>query len=221
MRKKKSNRDPLPPHAVGENPSSSPPSLRQSSSGLAAASPPPRSSPPSAIASVISPPGSVDSVKSSPCPADMKSCSPILISCSAAPFLSSPPPPSIDYGGSAKVANATDPASSSKTVSPSVAPWAGLFKGHSKRLEKKGTAFTLPSGEACVKIPNSVIEKHKRSWDCFIIGQFYTEPPAQGTLHAIVNGIWSKFHRDISVTKMEGNAYLFRIPNSATHIQEY
>ncbi|KAG7547383.1 F-box domain [Arabidopsis suecica] len=47
-------------------------------------------------------------------------------------------------------------------------------------------------------------------------GQFYSEPPAQGTVHAIVNGIWSRFHRDISVTKMEGNAFLFRVPNSST-----
>ncbi|KAG7529879.1 Reverse transcriptase domain [Arabidopsis suecica] len=46
--------------------------------------------------------------------------------------------------------------------------------------------------------------------------QFYSEPPAQGTVHAIVNGIWSRFHRDISVTKMEGNAFLFRVPNSST-----
>ncbi|KAG7564362.1 Reverse transcriptase domain [Arabidopsis suecica] len=41
-------------------------------------------------------------------------------------------------------------------------------------------------------------------------------PFLPGTIHSIVNGIWSRFHRDISVTKMEGNAYLFRIPNSST-----
>lgn len=119
-------------------------------------------------------------------------------------------------GSSAKVAQMTDPDSALPRNQSSAAPWVGLFKGPQNRLEKKGTAFTLPSGEACVKIPNSVIEKNKKQWECFILGQFYSEPPAQGTIHAIANGIWSRYHRDISVTKMEGFAYLFRIPNAAT-----
>lgn len=131
------------------------------------------------------------------------------------------PPFPVQAGSSAKVAKATDPASPSSVATCSAAnqtdaPWVSLFKGTSRRLEKKGTAFTLPSGETCVKIPNSVIEKNRKSLDCFILGQFYSDPPAQGTLHAIVNGIWSRYHRDISVTKMEGNAYLLRIPNVAT-----
>ncbi|KAG7588721.1 Reverse transcriptase domain [Arabidopsis suecica] len=83
-------------------------------------------------------------------------------------------------------------------------------------VKKKGVAFTLESGEACVKIPNSIIERNRKSWDCFVLGQFYSDPPAQGTLHNIVNGIWSKQYRDIAVSKMEGNAFLFRIPNAFT-----
>lgn len=96
--------------------------------------------------------------------------------------------------------------------------WVGLFKGKGKgkELEKKGTPFTLPSGEICVQIPNSVIEKHKKSWECFVIGQFYSDPPAQNLIHSIVNGIWSKQYRDITVSKLEGNAFLFRIPNVTT-----
>lgn len=85
-----------------------------------------------------------------------------------------------------------------------------------KQLKKTGESFILPSGEACVKIPNSVIEKNRRSWDCFVLGQFYVDPPSQGTIHNIVNGIWSKQYRDIAVSKMEGFAYLFRIPNVGT-----
>lgn len=92
--------------------------------------------------------------------------------------------------------------------------WCAHAKG--KRLSKKGEAFTLPSGEACIKIPNSVIEKNRRSWEPFVMGQFYSDPPTQGTLHNIVNGIWSKQYRDIAVSKMEGFAFLFRIPNAAT-----
>ena len=94
--------------------------------------------------------------------------------------------------------------------------WCAAAKGFGKPLKKTGEAFTLPSGEACIKISNSVIEKNKKSWEQFIIGQFYSDPPAQGTIHNIVNGIWSKHYRDIAVSKMEGNAYLFRIPNAAT-----
>lgn len=85
--------------------------------------------------------------------------------------------------------------------------WTGLFKG-SENLQR--------SGEACVRIPTSISEKNKKSWECFILGQFYHEPPSQGTIHNIVNGIWSKQFRDINVSKMEGNAFLFRIPHSAT-----
>lgn len=94
--------------------------------------------------------------------------------------------------------------------------WCAHAKGYGKRLSKKGEAFTLPSGEACIKIPNSVIEKNRKAWDSFVLGQFYSDPPSQGTLHNIVNGIWSRQYRDISVSKMEGFAYLFRIPNAAT-----
>ncbi|KFK26391.1 hypothetical protein AALP_AA8G242400 [Arabis alpina] len=99
---------------------------------------------------------------------------------------------------------------------PTKDSWSNLFKNTSKKLEKKGEAFTLPSGEACVKIPNSIIEKNRKAWDCFILGQFYSDPPTQGTIHNIVNGIWSRQYRDVTVSKMEGNAFLFRIPNTLT-----
>lgn len=94
--------------------------------------------------------------------------------------------------------------------------WTSLFKGGTKKLQKKGESFLLPSGESCVTIPNSVIEKNRTSWDSFIIGQFYSDPPSQGTIQTIVNGIWSKQFRDITVSKMEGFAFLFRIPNAST-----
>ncbi|CAN6926026.1 unnamed protein product, partial [Brassica oleracea] len=94
--------------------------------------------------------------------------------------------------------------------------WTGLFKGTTKKLQKRGESFMLPSGESCVTIPNSVIEKNRKSWDSFIIGQFYSDPPSQGTIQKIVNGIWSKQFRDITVSKMEGFAFLLRIPNAST-----
>ena len=100
------------------------------------------------------------------------------------------------------------------STQPKVDSWKDIVKGSGKQLQKKGTGFTLPSGEACIKIPNSVIEKNQKSWECFVIGQFYSDPPSQGTLHNIVNGIWSKYYRDITVSKMDGFAFLFRIPNA-------
>lgn len=90
--------------------------------------------------------------------------------------------------------------------------WRRFVKPGSIKLDPEGTSFTLDSGEACIRIPNSVIEKNKKVWDSFIIGQFYEEPPARGAVHAIVNGIWSKQRRDISVSKMEGHTFLFRVP---------
>ncbi|KFK25223.1 hypothetical protein AALP_AA8G083500 [Arabis alpina] len=48
--------------------------------------------------------------------------------------------------------------------------WANRFKGSTKPLKKRGTAFTLESGESCVKIPNGVIERNKNSWEFFILG---------------------------------------------------
>lgn len=94
--------------------------------------------------------------------------------------------------------------------------WCTKAKGMGRKLQKKGEPFVLPSGESCIKIPNAVIEKNRKSWDCFVLGQFYSDPPSQGTLHNIVNGIWSKTYRDISVSKMEGHSFLFRIPNANT-----
>lgn len=44
------------------------------------------------------------------------------------------------------------------------------------------------------------------------MGQFYEDAPARGAVHAISNGIWRKQRRDISVSKMEGNTFLFRVP---------
>lgn len=101
-------------------------------------------------------------------------------------------------------------------ASKGVDSWCERAKGFGKRLSNEGEAFTLPSGEACIQIPNSIIEKHRKSWEPFVIGQFYSDPPSQGTLHNIVNGIWSKQYRDIAVSKMEGYAFLFRIPNATT-----
>lgn len=94
--------------------------------------------------------------------------------------------------------------------------WCDRAKGSTKPLQKKGEPFVLPSGEACIKIPNSVIEKNRKSWDCFVLGQFYHDPPSQSTIFSIVNGIWSRRFKDISVSKMEGNSFLFRILNATT-----
>ena len=116
---------------------------------------------------------------------------------------------------------AVDPAPASKeaaavasaTHPPSAADlWKGFVKEAAEKLEPKETPFLLDSGEACVIIPNAIVEKNKKAWDCFILGQFYEEPPARGAVHAIVNGIWSRQRRDITVNKMEGNSFLFRVP---------
>lgn len=93
---------------------------------------------------------------------------------------------------SVKAAVTVTPGKVEEKQSSPTEKWTGLFKGPVKTLQRKGQAFELPSGEACVRIPNSVIEKNKKAWECFILGQFYHEPPSQGTIHNIVNGIWSK-----------------------------
>uniref|UniRef100_A0A0D3CWK6 F-box domain-containing protein n=1 Tax=Brassica oleracea var. oleracea TaxID=109376 RepID=A0A0D3CWK6_BRAOL len=90
--------------------------------------------------------------------------------------------------------------------------WKGSVKEASVKLFPKETPYTLYSGEKCVTIPNAVVEKNKKAWECFILGQFYEEAPARGAVHAIVNGIWSRQRWDITVNKMDGNAYLFRVP---------
>lgn len=70
--------------------------------------------------------------------------------------------------------------------------YVSAIKRTPKLLQKSNEGFTLPSGEACIKIPNSVIVKNKKSWECFVMGQFYIELPSQGTIHNIVNCIWSR-----------------------------
>ncbi|KAF8095242.1 hypothetical protein N665_0339s0109 [Sinapis alba] len=112
-----------------------------------------------------------------------------------------------------KVTEARIAPSSSAVAQQSPADlWKGFVKEASVKLCPKETPFTLDSGEACVMIPNTVVEKNKKAWEYFILGQFYEEPPARGAIHAIVNGIWSRQKRDISVNKMDGNAFLFRVP---------
>ncbi|KAF3520343.1 hypothetical protein DY000_02062811 [Brassica cretica] len=106
------------------------------------------------------------------------------------------------------------PSPANPTASPSTPSPAELWKGFVKeaniKLYPKEKPFLLDSGEPCVTIPNAVVEKNKKAWECFIIGQFYDEAPARGAVHAIVNGIWSKHRRDITVSKMDNQAFLFR-----------
>uniref|UniRef100_A0A0D3DJ07 CCHC-type domain-containing protein n=1 Tax=Brassica oleracea var. oleracea TaxID=109376 RepID=A0A0D3DJ07_BRAOL len=92
--------------------------------------------------------------------------------------------------------------------------WKGFVKNrpHTQRLKPKETPYLLDFSEACVTIPNAVVERNMKAWENFIIGQFYEEPPARDAVQAIVNGIWSRERRDITVSKMDGNAFLFRVP---------
>lgn len=91
--------------------------------------------------------------------------------------------------------------------------WKAFVKDSTIKLQPKETPYYLDSGKGCVTIPNSVVEKNKKAWEYFILGQFYDEPPARAAIHAIVNGIWSRQKRDITVNKMDGNAFLFRVPD--------
>ena len=108
------------------------------------------------------------------------------------------------------------PSPANPTASPSTPSPAELWKGFVKeaniKLYPKEKPFLLDSGEPCVTIPNAVVKKNKKAWECFIIGQFYDEAPARGAVHAIVNGIWSKHRRDLTVSKMDNQAFLFRVP---------
>ncbi|RID69397.1 hypothetical protein BRARA_C01495 [Brassica rapa] len=143
--------------------------------------------------------------KKSPSPASTK-----RQTADPASFSSDPPSPSFDVNSETEIDSENHVPDKPKDT------WCDMAKGVGKKLQKKGSPYTLPSGEVCIDIPNSVIEKNKKSWDCFVLGQFYHDPPSQGTIYKIVNGIWSKNYRDITVSKMEGFAFLFRIPNAST-----
>ncbi|RIA05334.1 hypothetical protein BRARA_K00370 [Brassica rapa] len=110
-----------------------------------------------------------------------------------------------------RVPSPASPKASASSPNPAEL-WKGFVKEASIKLFPKEKPFLLDSGEACVTIPNVVVEKNKKAWECFIIGQFYEEGPAGGAVHAIVNGIWSKHRRDITVSKMDNQAFLFRVP---------
>lgn len=123
-----------------------------------------------------------------------------------------PLPPGFEADTPAPVATKVA-AAGSDTQTPSAANlWKGFVKEAAETLDPKETPYLLDSGEACVTIPNVVVEKNKKAWEYFILGQFYEEAPARGAVHAIVNGIWSRQRRDITVNKMEGNSFLFRVP---------
>ncbi|KAF3542307.1 hypothetical protein DY000_02004550 [Brassica cretica] len=71
------------------------------------------------------------------------------------------------------------PATSSSADLDPASKWRRFVSKTPSKMEPEQTPFTLESGEACVKIPNSVIERNKKAWDSFILGQFYEEPPAK------------------------------------------
>lgn len=90
--------------------------------------------------------------------------------------------------------------------------WMNRVHCSSKKMEKKGESFVLESGELCVEIPNSVIEKNQRRWESFIIAQFHGKAPTPGALHAITNSIWSNKLRNITVSKLKEKSFLIKIP---------
>lgn len=98
----------------------------------------------------------------------------------SAPLTTAPPP--------TKAASVANPVSKPVTMVSPDDSWTDLVKGQAKKLQKKGESFILPSGEACVKIPNEIIERNKTSWEYFVLGQFYSDAPSIGTLHSIANG---------------------------------
>ncbi|KFK34839.1 hypothetical protein AALP_AA5G199700 [Arabis alpina] len=107
------------------------------------------------------------------------------------------------------------PVEEAREASPSLT-WCQRFKSGSVTLMKCGTPFKLDSGELCVEIPNKVIEDSKPLWKDFVIGQFYRKAPSFGKIKAVVNLMWSKWHRDVTMTKLEyANSFLFKIPNNA------
>lgn len=82
-------------------------------------------------------------------------------------------PPPINFNGDKGGSNSAGashnaPAPMVSQDVPVIAPiraadsWCDRAKGV-KQLSRKGEAFILPSGEACVKIPNSVIEKNRKA----------------------------------------------------------
>ncbi|XP_019086253.1 PREDICTED: uncharacterized protein LOC109126838 [Camelina sativa] len=83
-------------------------------------------------------------------------------------------------------------------------------------MEKKGIPITLDSGELCVKIPNMVVQRNQNRWKDFIIGQFHGNLPSKGALYAILNGIWSRKRRDITISKQGPKSVLIRIPCEET-----
>lgn len=90
--------------------------------------------------------------------------------------------------------------------------WSDIVQGANKKMTKKGESFILDSGEKCVTIPNTVIERNRHRWEEFILAQFHGKAPSPGALHAITNSIWSSKLRNISVSKLTGKSYLIRIP---------
>ncbi|KAG7588439.1 Reverse transcriptase domain [Arabidopsis suecica] len=121
-----------------------------------------------------------------------------------------------EHGSSSQLQDSAT-SSHGETVPTSSKPsWVDTVKGPSGNMSRKGDPFTLESGELCVKIPNEVISRNQKRWDAFIIGQFHGNLPSPGALHAILNGIWSNRHRDISISRLGVRTVLIKIPNAAT-----
>lgn len=104
----------------------------------------------------------------------------------------------------------------SRSVPLSKTSWSAMVEGSNRKMKRKGEFFLLESGEICVSIPNSVIEKNEHRWESFIIAQFHGKASSPGALHAISNGIWSSKLRNITVSKLSKKAFLIKnfLPNN-------
>lgn len=124
--------------------------------------------------------------------------------------------PKTDPGSTSQIHDSANSSLGETAQTPSKPSWVDTVKGPSGNMSRKGDPFTLESRELCVKIPNEVITRNQKRWDAFIIGQFHGNLPSPGALHAILNGIWSNRHRDISISRLGVRTVLIKIPNAAT-----
>ncbi|CAN6832360.1 unnamed protein product [Brassica oleracea var. botrytis] len=71
--------------------------------------------------------------------------------------------------------------------------------------------FEIVDGVADIEIPTEVFEDVEPLWNSFVVGYFMGDSPFIGTIHYIVNRIWSTPRARIDVQFISKRTVLFRI----------
>ena len=120
---------------------------------------------------------------------------------------------------SAEAENPPDsrPPTSQSTPGSSSSPAAGSPWASKQEIAEAPVGEAI-EGIVSMEIPVAILSDPNPLWRCYVVGHFIGDAPHVGSIHAMVNRIWTqaKGSPRIDVQFIEKNTVLFRIENTQT-----